>query len=156
MIREIDGGDCLGWYAKGHHDPEVFVSAVDDEWGNRDGWPPNPLPYVRHLRWRNVPTNGEACTYMFVEGTGPGSYPVTALELEQYHADRSIGRILAKNEATMEQHAERCPQCASGELCWWGGRITETIVSQRARAETAKARLDAAMLAAREEAGDVG
>lgn len=82
---DADGeiGARMGWWAKGHHDPGLFLLAAVTRQVEDDGEVcAADLDDVRHLHWRNVPVAGNPGAMRFVETTagGRGAYPVTVLE----------------------------------------------------------------------------
>jgi hypothetical protein len=101
---ETDGG-VFAYYVRGHVDPAAFYGQVRCDYGT-EGLP--PFGYVRQFYWRSVP-RGDGWR-VFVEGRGRGAFPVTALEVEAWHCDRALPRIIASNEATC---ARFCPDPAS-------------------------------------------
>lgn len=74
QIFDIDGGQLLGYYSKGHHEDEPFREAVaewDEDWAEE----------VIHRDWmRTVPlNNGLFCTMQFFKAIpkSRGAFPVT-------------------------------------------------------------------------------
>lgn len=142
IIHEIDHGTVLGWYAKGHHDPDAFLDAVEHYEGERRDWPPRPKNYVRHTRWRNVPlmpTHGY-CGHRFVEGTGRGAYRVTVFDLDQYGRDCRIGSILKSNENSLSEHRRLHAGCED-DPCTWAVYMETNIARQRRQLEAARDRI---------------
>lgn len=75
-LHEVDGCGALGFWARGHHDPDEFAEAVEWEYGDVIAF-----SAVEHKWWRNVPWEGGVGT-LFVDADGPGrgAYPVTVYE----------------------------------------------------------------------------
>lgn len=83
-LREVDSGEPMGYYARGHFDRWTFARAVNVYTGahyfHDDRHVPEGLPdYVRHEWWRTVPVSGEPGTSQFVtaEPKSRGAFPVT-------------------------------------------------------------------------------
>jgi hypothetical protein len=73
-------GSRMGWYAKGHHDPEEFLTVVlATEVAEEGGVPRCSVNDVRHVTWRTVPIAGVPGG-RFVEGDGRGAWPATVIE----------------------------------------------------------------------------
>jgi len=137
-LREAgeDGGGQMGWYAKGHHDPEEFVRAVqlysgidsysDYKCARKDG--------VRQTHWRTVPIRGEQSCYCFHEAEPgkPGAFPVTVFDFANRHATtgfedekrvrnegREVGQREAMNFAFRWVHAVKGIKAAEELLAAW-------------------------------------
>ena len=73
-------GSRMGWYAKGHIDPDAFLLAAVEREIEYDGTVPRcSVSDVKHTYWRTVPIPGVAGG-RFVEGEGRGAWPATVLE----------------------------------------------------------------------------
>lgn len=80
-----DMGQQFGYFAKGHHDPAVFLEAVDYYGAANDcpGWLAHYRPMVpedvRHEHWRCIPL-GEGFYRYETSKPGRGAFPVTVIE----------------------------------------------------------------------------
>ena len=76
----------LGYYSRGHHDPELFLAACRAEFEDFDA-NVGPAPVVQHVYYRNelwgVVNNYEPTHLMMKRPAGKGSYPVTEVEIHQ-------------------------------------------------------------------------
>ena len=54
-VWEVGGGDFFGWYAKGHHDPSAFLSAVAENIDYSLSDEEYQSTQVVHERWRTLP-----------------------------------------------------------------------------------------------------
>ena len=78
-LREFEGGH-LGWWSKGHHEPDDFVASIAElDWADCTVI---DRSRIRHEHWRCVPVGPGERGSLFVSakvGTR-GSFPVTAVE----------------------------------------------------------------------------
>jgi hypothetical protein len=88
VVYESDGGEELGLFAEGHHDPAAFTAAVEAWRASPDGaWLPAELvptvlpDEVRHETWRNE-DGGEGYVFRPAAPGEPGAYPVTCFAFE--------------------------------------------------------------------------
>lgn len=109
-IREAgpDGGDLMGYFARGHVDRYQFAQAAnafsgaDSEWDRRHV----RAAKVRHEWWRTVPIAGEPgfTQFLSAEPHSRGAYPVTVCdelaqaalrqaqhEVNEYHRGKASG-----------------------------------------------------------------
>lgn len=140
-IREAgpDGGDLMGYYARGHVDRYLFAQAAnafsgaDTEWDRRHV----RSAKVRHEWWRTVPMAGDPgfSQFLSAEPHSRGAYPVTVCdevaqaalrqsqhEVSEYHRAKATGVaegvnwayhwLLNRDEATAEAliEAYRAPK----------------------------------------------
>ena len=113
-LREAgeDGGDLMGFYAKGHHDCHAFAEAANkhnaaESWYDRRHVRADDC---RHSWWRTVPMAGQAGCTMFVtaEPNSRGSYAVTVWDgLAKIESDTS-------KRVIREHHRGRCNGIAEG------------------------------------------
>lgn len=124
-LREAgeDGGDLMGFYARGHHDAYAFAEACNKRneagstWDRRHVYPRQ----VRHVWWRTVPMAGQAgCSFFATaEPNSRGSYPATVWD------DLANGQTEATKRAIREHHRGKCNGVAEGVN--WALRYVETI-----------------------------
>lgn len=73
-------GGRMGWYAKGHIEPERFLlAAIEMELDYEGRVPRCSVEDVKHVQWRTVPIAGVPGG-RFVEGDGRGAWEATVLE----------------------------------------------------------------------------
>lgn len=88
VLRELDGGAILGFYARGHHDNLTFVvalSAYMDETGYDQRFECHASD-IRREYWRNVPApyyDDGAHIITTAQSAGRGAYAVTVVEAVQ-------------------------------------------------------------------------
>lgn len=129
-IREAgeDGGDLMGFYAKGHHEVWRFAEAcnlhnnVDSFYDRRHVRPKD----VRHVWWRNTPIAGQPGFWMFntAEPGSRGAYAVTVwdgLETANLETSRRVVR---------EYHRGKCTGMAEGVN--WALRYVEAAHGREA------------------------
>lgn len=76
-LQDLNGGNVIGYYARGHQDPAAFVSAVLD-WSYPQAFKPED---VRHTYYRCVPVKADACDYRLDEvQKGRGAFAVTVID----------------------------------------------------------------------------
>lgn len=94
---ELCDGPLMGYYVKGHVDPDLFMDVV--EWEDPDAldtWD-GAVPHyaVGHPWWRSVPTRqcsdrrGWQVMFCAADGPGPGAYPVTVYYVDGQVPNRS-------------------------------------------------------------------
>jgi hypothetical protein len=94
-------GEGLGYFSKGHHDPEAFVR----EASHFDGLL-YPAKYVRHAYYRAVPSqNDDLDTIYYETKPGRGAWPVTLIENYQ----------VPDNEIQIAVEGEALPNPSAGE-----------------------------------------
>lgn len=85
-LREAgaDGGDLMGYYARGHHDFHAFADAANRHSGADCVFDRRYVraEHCRHGWWRTTPISGEPGNYRFVpaEPRGRGAWAVTYCE----------------------------------------------------------------------------
>lgn len=89
-----DGGDFMGYYAKGFHSAPDFVDACNKMSRNNDRWEECRPEMVKQGWWRTVPCSGEPGFFQYLPakpGT-PGAYKVTFIDMAQERRKRE-GKI---------------------------------------------------------------
>lgn len=88
-VDSIENGNTIAVYIKWHVDPiqakRVLHSFCKNELGFDDDEIEN-LREPKHERWRKVPSQDEWGSHMmrFIKGSGPGSFPVTVIDFEDW------------------------------------------------------------------------
>jgi len=80
-LLELDGGSFMGWWSKGHHNPEEFHRAVVDYEEGVHSVP--AVADVKHLWARVLPnrfTDEGGGWLSYCSGPGRGAFPLTELE----------------------------------------------------------------------------
>lgn len=134
MSFDLDTGDVLAFYTRGHIEPAAFFAEAIDFTSE-----PISLSYVRHAWWRNVPNRGGGVRFVEAAKRGPGTYPVTVMDLGRFRADRALFNIVARNSLNLDLHHRRC--CSPEQPCDWAVRVTALVERQTADLEEAQLRL---------------
>ena len=106
-----DGGDLMGWYAKGHHNKKHFTENVKKYSGfnSYSDFKTCKENFVKHIWWRCVPMRWQDGCTMFVDAKegDRGAFPATVFEFAgKWHSDfreeqklRQEGREQGQREA---------------------------------------------------------
>lgn len=100
-----DGGDFMGWYAKGHFDEHAFADAVNIQFGltpdsRRYCWP----RHVKQTYYRTVKMEGEdSYEFRSCKGPAPGAWAVTVANLYAHDVyKREQGRMESRDHGRRE------------------------------------------------------
>lgn len=76
-IIDLGNGDALGYYAKGHQDPALFLEDLTDSYGPHEFKPSE----VRHAYFRAVPIKSSEANFRLDQvSKGRGAFPVTSVD----------------------------------------------------------------------------
>lgn len=122
-LREAgeDGGDLMGYHARGHHDRFAFAEACNKRNGDISHWDRRHVREgdVRHAWWRTVPIKGSDGLYAFhdAEPKSRGAYAVTVWD------GIAAGDFRESQRLVREHYRGRCNGIAEGVN--WAFRYVE-------------------------------
>mgnify|MGYP000903395000 CR=1 FL=1 len=141
-LREAgsDGGGFMGYFCRGHADPEAFAWAANYHGDHLSGydydWRFVRARDVKHVWWRTVPIGGDAGEMQFVPATGPGkgAWAATVADgsMSRYWRDQAR-RIKDRDQGRLQGIQEGLLWCVS--IFRWSGGTKEEIEANRAIAE---------------------
>lgn len=125
-----DGGNFMGYYARGHFDAHVFVQACAEFARANDIWFEPKLDRVRHGYWRTTMIQDDPGEFQFSPSRpGPGAWAVTYIDtfgpsLKERNAQYKMGQISGYDTGAADMM-----QFAYEHLGGWGIKSAEKFLA---------------------------
>lgn len=137
-LREAgeDGGDLMGYYARGHHDPADFERAANKYSGAEYGW---DIRYVdaknvSHVWYRTVQMEGQPKGTYEYRATQPGTkgaWKATVCSSVEIYRTKKARREIREYDRGYQEGLSRALGFLLAQLEWGGNLAEKATIEQR-------------------------